>query len=389
MAAAFCASSFSSRTCAASASAARMPAVSAPRAASRLTARARFASTARDPSHAATSTTHGAEQGERTLHRRRLFPADPRRSTSTGKSLPDCCASPACSRERLRPVRGARYGAAISFCASGTSCPPDGIFTQPAVCSVRAYISPVGAAHRPTAPLAASARPISIQPTLLLPSRCSRRAAATVDLAAAGSSPLPRSSVGNDAPERRRASSWPSDRACRASWRARSRRWRAIRGRPGTNSFCLPPDGQLDPIEVGELEGVQAAIDQVAGVLQLAQHAARHQVDAPVAGVAQERLARRSASPAARCRSGGPSPLTVTSSLRFGSSRPSSLSLAASSTPNARGDTQRRELLVELLGVVGARQIARGRRRRGRRRRLGGPSSDRPWGPASPRASAW
>ena len=141
--AAFCASSFSSRTWAASASAARMPAVSAPRAASRLTVRARFDSTARDPSHAAPSTITAPSNASGRFTDWILSRPPPNVNKSRGclglfRLGPPSGASHEGSRTVRALERRGRYGAAISFWASGTICPPDGIFSQPAVCSVRA-----------------------------------------------------------------------------------------------------------------------------------------------------------------------------------------------------------------------------------------------------------
>ena len=144
--------------------------------------------------------------------------------------------------------------------------------------------------------------------------------------------------------------------------RARSPRWRAIRGRRGRTP-SLAARGQLDAIEVRRGRR-RAGGGRPCGWRSAARSACR---------AASGRRARRA------CRAGTPRrvvwlagcPIVVAAHRRpsrspracaSALSRPSSFSLVASSTPKARGDTSGANCSYELARVVGARQIARRRR---------------------------
>ena len=136
----------------------------------------------------------------------------------------------------------------------------------------------------------------------------------------------------------------------------------------------LAARGEHHPVEVPRLEAVQAAIDEVVGVLQIGEHPARHQVDAPVARVAQEGLA------AGRLL-GLPDdvvadvPLDRHVELARRRLEPQLLELAGVEQAERARRDERRELVEHLRGRLAAHQIAR----RGGGRRSASAAWSRAW----------
>ena len=225
----------------------------------------------------------------------RFFPGDPRRRQQTGSHCSIVAqlgesvlarGTPTCE-DRCEECE-LRRGDQLLRVRNG--CPPDGIFTQPRRV-LAAGVQIRRSHHRPSRRSTSRIAPISIQPDALA-------LLGVVDaeerrhLAARGLLALAEQLGREGAPERvvpvlgrlillvRRLGGREADRSS------------AIRGRPMDELLLLAARRQLDPIEVDELERVQAAIDQV-----LARSAARSARCA-----ASGRRARRG------CRAGRPRP---------------------------------------------------------------------------------